>query len=206
MFIARSLRRKIIATLVAVAGFFVFHEATIFDSRFATRQVQSVAPAAQLGADRPAGDKAAADGTAGTDGTVSLQPAPVPMPAMPALRFVASAYCKGETTASGVVPRSGIAAADDELLPVGSVIQVSSLGPRYDGVYTIMDTGPKVQGRHIDIYLWSCTEAVTFGRRAATVVVLRLGWSPRDTAPTLVDRLLNWGQSATDRALPKRKR
>jgi len=209
MFIARSLRRKIVATLVAVVGFFVFYEATIFDSRFATRQVQNVAPGAQQGADRPAGDTAAADGAAGTGGTLSLQPAPIPMPtppAMPALRFVASAYCKGEMTASGVVPRSGIAAADDQLLPVGSVIQVSSLGPRYDGVYTIMDTGPKVQGRHIDIYLWSCTEAVKFGRRAATVVVLRLGWSPRDTAPTLLDRLLNWGQSATDRALPSRKR
>ena len=193
MFIARSLRRKIIATLVAVAGFFVFYEATIFDSRFATRQVESLAPAAQAApADKAAVERAGAGA-----------PAPAPPltpPAMPALRFVASAYCKGEVTASGVVPRSGVAAADDQLLPVGSVIQVSALGPRYDGVYTIMDTGPKVQGRHIDIYLWSCTEAVNFGRRTATVVVLRLGWSPRDTAPTLFDRLLDWGHSAAGRA------
>jgi 3D (Asp-Asp-Asp) domain-containing protein len=178
MFIARSLRRKVVATLVAVAGFFVFYEATIFDSRFATRQVENISPAA-----------------------APVVPTSM-LPAMPVLPFVASAYCKGETTASGVVQRSGIAAGDPDLLPVGSVIQVSSLGPRYDGVYTIMDTGPKVQGRHIDIYLWSCTEALKFGRRAAHVVVLRLGWNPRDTAPTLFDRLINWG----GRAIPGRKR
>ena len=42
--------------------------------------------------------------------------------------------------------RTGIAAADPELLPVGSVIQVYKLGERYNGIYTIMDTGPAVQG------------------------------------------------------------
>ena len=35
------------------------------------------------------------------------------------LQFTATAYCKGETTASGVVVRTGIAAADPMLLPVG---------------------------------------------------------------------------------------
>ncbi len=194
MLIARSLRRKIIATLIGIAGFVVFYEATIFDSRFSTRQV------VQSG-NVPAAVPADGDGTAPPPPVAGL-PA---MPAMPALRFTASAYCKGDTTASGVVPRSGIAAADQELLPVGSVIQVSSLGPRYDGVYTIMDTGPKVQGHVIDLYLWSCTEALQFGRRSVRVVVLRLGWSPRDTAPTLFDRLLDWGERTADRALPRRK-
>ncbi len=200
MFIARSIRRKIIATLVAVTGFFVFYEATIFDSRFATRQVQSAAPGVQAAVDPQPAVEHARDGAAGGDGGAA--PPIATVPAMPALRFVASAYCKGETTAAGVVPRSGIAAADPDLLPVGSVIQVSSLGPRYDGVYTIMDTGPKVQGRHIDLYIWSCTEALNFGRRASTVVVLRLGWSPKDTAPTLFDRLLDWSA----RAVPGRAR
>ncbi len=192
MLSARSLRRKVIATLVAVAGFFVFYEATIFDSRFATRQVQNAATVRPPAAAETPALQAAPD---------NLDPPVVPA-ALPTLRFQASAYCKGDMTASGVVPRSGIAAGDPDLLPVGSVIQVSSLGPRYDGVYTIMDTGPKVQGHKIDIYLWSCTEALKFGRRAATVVVLRLGWNPRDTAPTLLDRLLDWGE----RAIPARKR
>src|SRR5688500_15636389 len=81
------------------------------------------------------------------------------------LRFTATAYCKGTTTASGVNVRTGIAAADPDLLPVGSVIQVDRLGDRYNGIYTIMDTGPAVQGREIDIYMWSCHEALQFGRR-----------------------------------------
>ena len=45
------------------------------------------------------------------------------------------------------------------------MIQVYRLGERYNGIYTIMDTGPAVQGRHIDIYMWSCNEALEFGRR-----------------------------------------
>jgi 3D (Asp-Asp-Asp) domain-containing protein len=105
------------------------------------------------------------------------------------LRFTATAYCKGTTTASGVNVRTGIAAADPDLLPVGSVIQIDKLLDKYNGVYTIMDTGPKVHGRHIDIYMWSCHEALQLGRRPMQVTVLRLGWNPKASAPTLIDRL-----------------
>ena len=42
-----------------------------------------------------------------------------------------------------------------------------------------MDTGPKVQGRHIDVYMWSCYEALDFGRRKIQLTVLRLGWNPQ---------------------------
>jgi 3D (Asp-Asp-Asp) domain-containing protein len=114
------------------------------------------------------------------------------------LRFVATAYCKGTTTASGVNVRTGIAAADPELLPVGSVIQVERLGDRYNGIYTIMDTGPKVQGRHIDIYMWSCNEALELGRRAIQVVVLRLGWNPKASTPRLIDRLFRQREQVMD--------
>jgi 3D (Asp-Asp-Asp) domain-containing protein len=105
------------------------------------------------------------------------------------LRFTATAYCKGTTTASGVNVRTGIAAGDPDLLPVGSVIQVDRLGERYDGVYTIMDTGPKVHGRHIDIYMWNCNEALQLGRRTMQLTVLRLGWNPSASKPRLIDRL-----------------
>ncbi len=37
------------------------------------------------------------------------------------LAFNATAYCKGVTTASGVAAQTGVAAADPQLLPVGSV-------------------------------------------------------------------------------------
>jgi 3D (Asp-Asp-Asp) domain-containing protein len=105
------------------------------------------------------------------------------------LRFTATAYCKGTTTASGVNVRHGIAAADPTLLPVGSVIRVDNLQDRYNGIYTVMDTGPKVQGRHVDIYLWSCFEALELGRRPISLTVLRLGWNPQASSPSLVDRL-----------------
>jgi 3D (Asp-Asp-Asp) domain-containing protein len=105
------------------------------------------------------------------------------------LRFTATAYCKGTTTAAGVEVRSGIAAADPALLPVGSVVEVDSLPEKYNGVYTIMDTGPAVQGRLIDVYMWSCYEALDFGRRPVRLTVLRLGWSPRASAPRTVGRL-----------------
>lgn len=111
------------------------------------------------------------------------------------LQFSATAYCKGSTTASGVTARSGVAAADPDLLPVGTVIQIDSL-QRYNGIYAIMDTGPKVQGRHIDIYMWNCNEALQFGRRLIRLTVLRLGWNPRASTPGLVDALFKRREQA----------
>jgi 3D (Asp-Asp-Asp) domain-containing protein len=117
--------------------------------------------------------------------------APADRPAMPGtrLQFEATAYCKGETTASGVGVRTGIAAADPALLPVGTVVRVETHNTRYDGIWTVMDTGPAVQGREIDLYIWSCHEALKFGRRPIRLTVLRLGWNPRDSAPGLIDVL-----------------
>ena len=112
------------------------------------------------------------------------------------LRFAVTGYCKGTTTASGVNVRSGIAAADPDLLPVGSVIQVDRLGERYNGIYTIMDTGPAVQGRQIDLYMWSCNEALALGRRDAAVTVVRLGWNPKASTPRLIDRLFRQRETA----------
>jgi len=105
------------------------------------------------------------------------------------LEFSATAYCKGKTTASGLEVRTGIAAADDSILPVGSVVNVATDNPRYNGVYTIMDTGPRVQGRLLDLYMWSCHEALAFGRKPIQVTVLRLGWNPQASTPGVIDRL-----------------
>jgi 3D (Asp-Asp-Asp) domain-containing protein len=98
------------------------------------------------------------------------------------LAFSATAYCKGAMTTSGVAAQNGVAAADPELLPVGSVISIESPELRHNGIYTVMDTGPKVQGRRVDVYMWNCNEALRFGKRAIHLVVLRLGWNPRATA------------------------
>lgn len=105
------------------------------------------------------------------------------------LRFTATGYCRGTTTASGIGVRSGIAAADPDLLPVGSIVQVDTLGEKHNGIYTVMDTGPKVHGRHLDLYMWSCDDAIQLGRRQMTITLLRMGWNPKASTPTMIDRL-----------------
>jgi 3D (Asp-Asp-Asp) domain-containing protein len=112
------------------------------------------------------------------------------------LQFAATAYCKGKTTASGVGVRSGVAAADPALLPVGTVLNVTTDSTKYNGIYTVMDTGPAVQGRTLDLYMWSCHEALAFGRKAVQVTVLRLGWNPNASSPSLIDRLFRRREAA----------
>ena len=116
--------------------------------------------------------------------------------------FTATAYCKGTTTASGVVARTGVAASDPALLPVGSVVNITTGNTKYNGVYTIMDTGPKVQGRIIDVYMWSCHEALAFGRQQIELTVLRLGWNPNQSTPSLVDRLFRRREAARNAPAP----
>jgi 3D (Asp-Asp-Asp) domain-containing protein len=118
------------------------------------------------------------------------------------LQFQATAYCKGETTASGVGVRTGIAAADPAILPVGSVIRLETPNPRYSGVWTVMDTGPMVRGRSLDLYLWSCKEALQFGRRKVRLTVLRLGWSPENSIPGIVDTLFRRREAEANKPAP----
>jgi 3D (Asp-Asp-Asp) domain-containing protein len=149
MLLTRSLKQKIAATCGAMFGFVLLYEVTMLDSKTTEARTIEIRE-------------------------TTAKPAPGLR-----LRFTSTAYCKGTTTASGAAVRSGIAAADPDLLPVGSVIQIESLGAKYNGIYTVMDTGPKVQGRHVDLYIWSCHEALAFGRRPISLNVLRLGWNPR---------------------------
>jgi 3D (Asp-Asp-Asp) domain-containing protein len=134
-------------------------------------------------------------------------PAPVPPPTANGVRlrpgdrlpFMATAYCKGMLTTAGVAVRSGIAASDPDLLPLGSIVQVESSDSRYDGLYTVLDTGPAVQGRHIDLYIWSCFEALDFGRTTVDLTVLRLGWNPRATASPYLGLVASEGEDADAR-------
>ena len=112
------------------------------------------------------------------------------------LEFTATAYCKGTTTASGVGVRSGIAASDPSILPVGSVVNITTDNTKYNGVYTIMDTGPKVQGRVLDLYMWSCYEALAFGRKQVQLAILRLGWNPSASTASFIDRLFRRREAA----------
>lgn len=92
--------------------------------------------------------------------------------------FTATAYCKGQTTSAGVAPRRGIIASDPAILPLGSVVAIDASDDRMDGLYSVLDTGPKIRGRVVDLYLWSCHEALAFGRQRVELTVLRSGWNP----------------------------
>ena len=144
---------------MAIAAFISTYEVTILDSKYAARQA------------------------------VLRETTALPTPGA-RLAFSATAYCKGETTASGAGVHSGVAAADPELLPVGTVVDINSApGSRYNGIYTVLDTGPAVQGRQVDLYMWSRNEALEFCRQPIHLTVLRLGWNPRQTTPTFLDKL-----------------
>ena len=175
MLLSRSFKRKAVATCGAALGFALLYEATVFDSRSAQEQSEQ------------------------------RQTRATPAPGL-RLKFVATAYCKGETTASGTTVRSGIAAADPALLPVGSVVQVETRSAdalqKHDGIYTVMDTGPAVSGRELDIYMWSCTEAQLFGRRSVQLTVLRLGWNPRASSSRVIGPLFEQRERATQAPSP----
>jgi 3D (Asp-Asp-Asp) domain-containing protein len=98
----------------------------------------------------------------------------VPAAEVPAVSFEATAYTVEGQTASGAQTRAGIVAADPNVLPIGSRIRVSGAG-RYDGEYTVKDTGREIKGREIDIYIASDAEAKRFGRKNVTVEVLQSG-------------------------------
>jgi 3D (Asp-Asp-Asp) domain-containing protein len=129
--------------------------------------------------------------------------AALPMPGA-RLAFSATSYCKGFQTASGVAVRSGIVAADPEILPVGSVVEIEQLPQKYNGVYTVMDTGPEIKGREVDVYMWNCNEALVFGRRPIRLTVLRLGWNPKATTPSFFDRLFKRPERPEPDPLPAR--
>ena len=59
-------------------------------------------------------------------------------------------------------------------MPLNSRIRIYGAG-RYSGDYTVEDTGGKVDGHHIDVYMPSQAEAKKFGRQRVKVVVLKYG-------------------------------
>ncbi len=173
--LAQSFWRKSFVFVVAATAFVGLYETRMLDSTFAVLET--------LGGES-AGPNTVAPGNR--------------------LSFAATAYCKGLQTTAGVAVQSGIAASDPSVLPVGSVVEVDMGNPRYDGIYTVLDTGPSIRGRMLDIYMWSCNEALEFGRKEdLRVTVLRLGWNPRATIPSFIDRFFKRPEGAHE-PLPSR--
>jgi 3D (Asp-Asp-Asp) domain-containing protein len=84
----------------------------------------------------------------------------------------ATAYTQHGLTASGIRARPGIIAADPRILPLGSLVRVTHAGP-YSGNYTVADTGGRIRGRRIDLFMPSDYAARRFGRRTVVVTMLR---------------------------------
>jgi len=109
-----------------------------------------------------------------------LPPPPAP-PASKLVDFVATAYALDGKTAAGVRAKPGIVAADPAVLPLGTRIRVHDAGP-YSGEYTVGDTGARVKGRRIDIFVRDRREAKRFGQKS--VRVERLSRTSRTAPPT----------------------
>lgn len=92
--------------------------------------------------------------------------------------FDATAYCLRGRTASGVDVRPGMIAADPRVLPLGTVVHLRS--GSYTGTYTVMDTGGRIKGRRVDVYVPSHKEAMQFGRRQVKIKVIGRGAAKAD--------------------------
>jgi 3D (Asp-Asp-Asp) domain-containing protein len=88
--------------------------------------------------------------------------------------FKATAYCITGVTKSGMPVAPGHVAADPKVIPLGSVIYVES--PLMSGLYRVTDTGRRIKGRTIDIFMHSYTRSVEFGRKNVKIKVLRYGY------------------------------
>lgn len=89
------------------------------------------------------------------------------------LSFRATAYSLKGRTRSGAYVRRGVIAADPRVLPLGSVVTVKA--GDWSGTYTVHDTGGRIKGNIIDVWVPSTKEARKFGRRSIKLHVLRFG-------------------------------
>jgi 3D (Asp-Asp-Asp) domain-containing protein len=83
--------------------------------------------------------------------------------------YQATAYNLRGKTASGIYVRRGIVAADPRLHKLGSYVWVNA--GEYSGKYLVADTGKKIKGRIIDIWMPG-KEPRKFGRRKVWVYAL----------------------------------
>jgi 3D (Asp-Asp-Asp) domain-containing protein len=88
--------------------------------------------------------------------------------------YRATAYAQSGVTASGEVTHRHVVAADPDILPLGSRIRIRRAG-KYSGEYVVADTGAKIQGRRLDIYMPSEAACKKFGSKLVRVKVIQLG-------------------------------
>lgn len=91
--------------------------------------------------------------------------------------FTATAYCPCEQccghnhgiTATGERPIEGLTiAADWDILPPGTLIEIEGLGYR-----VVQDKGGAIKGRRIDVYFENHDNALNFGKQEVKIRVVR---------------------------------
>ncbi|HYP05506.1 MAG TPA: 3D domain-containing protein [Bryobacteraceae bacterium] len=96
-----------------------------------------------------------------------------------AKKFLAFAYTSKRMTSEGSKPIAGTTiAADPQILPMGSRVQVTGAG-KYSGIYTVSDKGGAIKGNKVDIFVGSREEALEFGRKQVYVALLQ---TPKEAA------------------------
>lgn len=94
-----------------------------------------------------------------------------PLKAGEPVPVLVTAYCLSGTTRRGRYVRPGIVAADRKLFPLSRYIELYA-GEKYLGRFLIDDTGSKIRGAHIDVWVPTCREAKIFGRQHGTAMLL----------------------------------
>jgi 3D (Asp-Asp-Asp) domain-containing protein len=82
-----------------------------------------------------------------------------------------TSYCLRGTTRRGRYVRPGIIAADPHFFPMARYVELY-VGRKYYGRYLVDDTGRKIKGNHIDVWMASCTDSRRFGVRKGTAVLM----------------------------------
>jgi 3D (Asp-Asp-Asp) domain-containing protein len=101
-------------------------------------------------------------------------------PAGEAVSVEVTAYCLRGTTRRGRYVRPGIIAADPRVFPLAKYVELY-VGKRYFGRFLVDDTGGAIKGTRIDIWTPTCREALLFGRRRGTAVLVPHGADPAPT-------------------------
>jgi 3D (Asp-Asp-Asp) domain-containing protein len=115
--------------------------------------------------------------------TLGIDPEiPCPAPSAPSrdsqtireIEAIATAYCySGYKTSTGVWPEEGrTIAVDPDIIPLGSEIQITcETRPEINGVYIAEDTGGKIKGNIIDIYMDKYSDCIKFGKRSVIIKI-----------------------------------
>ena len=78
----------------------------------------------------------------------------------------------GSKTKAGTTPVVDFTAASDpSVLPIGSIVEIDG----FDGERMVHDTGGKVKGRQLDLFVHNCKYANNWGRKKRSVVIKHIG-------------------------------